>query len=314
MTQQSGGGGSPLASASPAAVTLTAGSAAQRIYGDVPPVAGIYGPSGGGKTTDCIYLDPEALFLAGKGALKPAISVIQIEPKHARDDCDDLDAIVKAIIEERKKRRVRTLVIDDLSLAVKNTVAKLEGAKHTGWALWKALNRKLLQPGEGLLPVCRDMGIKVVFNCHDKAPGEDGSPGGPNLPGQLLEELPRNIDMMLLMTADPSREPHGASYRCSLKHYPTWRTKDRHDVCWERTPPNLAEILRAAGYLIERPVGFEWLDNYVEHIAQQIAAAGFAGTMAVKPAAWILRDAMDRAEIRKHQQDKYKLRLGIPVT
>jgi hypothetical protein len=70
------------------------------------------------------------------------------------------------------------------------------------------------------------------------------------------------------------------------------------------------------------------MEAYVEHIAQQAVGAGFGAAMTVKPAAWqwlsgqgipdwlvawILRDGFDRAEIRQHERNKYKLRLGIPI-
>jgi hypothetical protein len=291
----------------------------------VPPVVVIYGPSGVGKTTSCIFLDPEALFLAGKGALMPAESLLQIKLKYARDDCNTVMKIREAVVSERKVRRVRTIVIDDWSLAVTNTIVELEQAGKKGWDLWKALNHLVLHPTDGLLGICRTLGIVVVFNCHEKPP-KDGDIGGPNLPGQLMEAMPRNTDLVLLMTADPSRTPHGASFRCSIRHYPLWRTKDRNDVCWEATPPNLGEILRAAGYVIERPAGLEWMEGVVEMVAQQVAAAGFVGKTTVPGqawawmasqnipphlASWVLSDGLDRAEIRMHQQQKHMLRFGI---
>ena len=49
-----------------------------------PAFVCVYGPPGVGKTTDCGYSFPNALFLAAPGALKPLRSVCGYKPRSRR--------------------------------------------------------------------------------------------------------------------------------------------------------------------------------------------------------------------------------------
>ena len=75
---------------------------------------------------------------------------------------------------------------------------------------------------------------------------------------------------------------------------------------------NLGEILRAAGIKVSRYKGLEWQEDFVEQVAQKILAEGNDIMLAnefyrnllekgidYRIARWTLRDAMDRAIIRR---------------
>ena len=132
------------------------------------------------------------------------------------------------------------------------------------------------------------------------------------LSGKLPEQMPALCDLVLRCGIEPMRKPWAGIYKCGLDA--DYIMKDRFNVCSTlgTVPMNLAEILRAAGLKISRHKDLEWQEEVVEQVAQKIIAEGndimianeFYRNLLQKGidhriARWTLRDAMDRAIIRR---------------
>jgi len=100
-------------------------------------------------------------------------------------------------------------------------------------------------------------------------------------------------------------------YRCSRADS-EWITKDRHAVTPDFSPMNQAELLRAAGYVIDRAPGLEWQEELIEagarailgghpeiEVYKQVLAHGQQKTQDPRHLRWMLRDCRDRVVIRR---------------
>lgn len=271
-------------------------------------VAALYGPSGLGKTTDLLYSFPNGLFVAPPGALKPAHHVVGHVPQSV-----EAHTIMDAtkIVSDLKKGNPKgfdAVIVDDFSLLAESTVAALE-KKHTGFKLWGAVRDAVLD----FRDTARHAGLHVVLTAHESAPRTmNGSfiRGGPKLPGRLPEDVPTACDIVLRATHDGTRRGWHACYRCTVDD-PQWVTKDRHGVTPDRSPMNLAEILRMAGYTIRRAPGLEWQEELVaafatalvENAGQEKALMAEVVEIARERTdndlhvRWVMRDALDRAAL-----------------
>ena len=267
-----------------------------------------YGPSGVGKTTDQGYSFPRALFAAAPGALNSIRSVCGYLP--ATTQVDSIEAATKLIKEVSGK--YDWLVIDDFSFMAEQTFSALE-KKKSGYKLWGALRDIALQ----FRDTARYAEVSVVMNCWEQPPktAHSGAKvrGGPMLSGRLPEQIPAMCDIVLRAAYDIHRQPWPAVYRCALD--PSWVMKDRYNVASaaDPAPMNLAEILRAAGIAVARHPELPEQEEVVSALSghfgtmngSAIAAANeFYGRlvssgMAVTAARWTLRDALDRAELRR---------------
>lgn len=281
-----------------------------------------YGPSGAGKTTDCGYSFPNALYIAAPGALKSIENTCGYKPK----------SVVRTTIPEVTKLlpdltgHFDTVVIDDFSFLAEQTFSELE-KKHSGFKLWGALRDTALE----FRDKARFAKINVVCNAWEQAPktSMNGQKvrGGPMLSGRLPEQIPAMCDVVLRVAHEPTRKPWPWVYRCSSD--PSYVMKDRLNVASlaDPCPMNLGEILRAAGvklaridetdeaYGLLKLVGLG-MEDLVEHIATKLT--GIPTTdgpdanafykellgkgLAVNVTRWIVRDALDRATIRLAQK------------
>lgn len=277
----------------------------------------IYSPPKFGKTSDIIYAFPDALFIAAPGALNPAVSVVGIEQLRLVIDAETIQDVTSLLIRYGKK--VRAIVVDDFSVIADETIRRSEKKKN-GWKFWANMRNLLLD----LRGAARDAGCHIVFNCHERPAGtaKNGMTrrGGPKLPGQMPEDFPALADLVLRARYDPSRI--GWPYAYSAGPDPDWIVGDRYDVVKNAAPMNLGEILRAAGYDIPRPKGLEWIEPGVEGLSAVLAPLGVVEERAtVKAAAerlstaqkdprhiaWLLRDAVDRAALRRRRDIRYVL-------
>lgn len=267
-----------------------------------------YGPSGVGKTTDQGYSFPRALFAAAPGALHSVESVCGYLPATAQ--VDTIEAATKLIKEVAGK--FDWLVIDDFSFMAEQTFSKLE-KKKSGFKLWGALRDAALD----FRDTARYSKVSVILNCWEQPPktAHNGAKvrGGPMLSGRLPEQIPAMCDTVLRAAYDPHRQPWPAVYRCLLD--PAWVMKDRFNVATavDPCPMNLAELLRAAGLAVPRHPDLPDQEEVVEALAEVFVDSNgpVAATAnefyqkllqsGMKPpvARWTLRDALDRAEIRR---------------
>lgn len=275
-----------------------------------------YGPSGLGKTTDFLYSFPGAYYIATPAALKPSEGVVgfRLHPSQVFEAKRIADAT--ALLPKLPKQ-MEVCVIDDLSLLAERTIAALEG-KYSGFKLWGALRDEVLD----LRDAARSCGKHVVMNAHEQpATVKNGFHvrGGPRLPGKLPEDLPTHADLVLRTFHEPSRlGPWKVVYRCGPND-PSYVSKDRTGRCFDMMPMNTGEVFRACGFAISRAPGLEWMEPLVEKAAGMILQMGFAAYPQVLQAMgqrimtdytqnplhvrWAWRDALDRALIRRNQQN-----------
>ena len=275
-----------------------------------PPVICTYGPAGSGKTADCGLSFPNFLFIAGPGALQPIRQLGGYEP--AQVQVNGIEEASRVIQQMEKSGDYEGVIVDDFSHMVEQTFAQLEGKYRSNkLGMWGELRKLTLN----FRDLARNAGCTVVLNCWEKAPRNyDGKHqrGGPMLSGKLPEQLPALCDLVLRCGIEPMRKPWPGIYKCSLD--PDYVMKDRFNICSRlgTVPMNLAEILRAAGIEVSRYKGLEWQEEIVEQVAQKIVSEGndimianeFYRTLLSKEidyriARWTLRDAMDRAIIRR---------------
>jgi hypothetical protein len=211
--------------------------------------------------------------------------------------------------------------VDDFSLLAEATIAVLE-KRHSGFKLWGALRDAVLD----FRDTARHAGMHVVLTAHESTPRTMNGTfirGGPRLPGRLPEDLPTACDLVLRASYDSSRRGWHACYRCTIDD-PSWVTKDRHGVTPDRSPMNVGEILRCAGYDIRRAPGLEWQEELVSVLsrallespgeekalmaeARELCAERTQNDLHVR---WVMRDALDRAALRRAQADVLQMYLA----
>lgn len=267
-----------------------------------------YGPSGIGKSTDLGYSFPNALFLAAPGALHSVENTCGYKPKSIM--VPTIEKVVELMPSISKD--FDTIVIDDFSFLAEQTFAILD-SRFTGFKVWNELRDVALSFREK----ARYAGIRVIMSCWEQPPKTkpNGAKirGGPLLAASLPEQVPAMCDVVLRAVHEPNRKPWPAVYKCN--NDPNWVLKDRLDVVPHISPApmNIGEVLRAAGIHITRHPELKGQEEMVETIAQSLSGdpavdSNAANDMfkallsAGKPyaeARWTLRDALDRALIRK---------------
>lgn len=269
-----------------------------------------YGASGSGKTTDCGYSFPNALFLATPGSLQSITHTCGYVPTSM--DINSIQDATKVIL-DIKGKGFDAVVVDDFSFLAEKTMAVLE-RKHKGFSLWGELRDVTLE----FRNAARYAGIHVVLNCWEQAPKTKGDGsfvrGGPMLSGKLPEQLPAICDLVLRCGREPQRKPWSGVYHC--EHSQQFVMKDRFGVAYQMTPcpMNLAEILRSVGVVVSRKQGLEWQEELVEQFSEKLIVAPpaeFNDTVETlykglldqnvepKIARWTIRDVLDRTVIRK---------------
>lgn len=274
-----------------------------------PALVLTYGASGSGKTTDCGYSFPNALFIATRGACQSIQSTCGYTP--TTTDCDTIQDATKLIV-QLKDKGYDSVVVDDFSFLTEKTFAKLE-KKFKGFSLWGELRDVTLE----FRNAARYAGVHVVLNCWEQAPKtrSDGSyvRGGPMLSGKLPEQLPAMCDLVLRCGRDANRKPWSGIYKCELSTQ--YVMKDRFNVCYNLNPipMNLAEIIRSQGLQVSRLKGLEWQEDVVETYAQALATTDgdfitivenlytelISKGIDQKHARWTIRDVLDRSVIKR---------------
>jgi len=280
------------------------------------PVIMTYGATGSGKSTDCGYSFPNALFLAVPNALRSIKSICGYEPASV-----DVRTIEDAtnLIKQAKSKGFDSIVVDDFSYLAENTFAGLDRIRDTRQR-WGKVRDVVID----FRDVARYAGMTIVLNCWEKAPStkSDGTfvRGGAMLSGKLPEQLAGLFDMVLRCGREPQRKPWAGVYHC--QHSSQYIMKDRYGVACNVNPcpMNLAEILREAkrrdqdlAFEVSRLKGLEWQEEVVENFTLELMASDpkdFTTTVETffgrllsegidpKYARWTIRDVLDRTVIR----------------
>lgn len=286
-------------------------------------VALIYGPSGLGKTTDCGFSFPKAYFLAAPGALKSITSMCGYTP--AGSNIKTIPEAIKAMQILGKEGKYKTIVIDDFSFMAEQTLSWLENTKKmTGFKLWGEMRDLAID----FRNESRYSGMNVVMSCWEQPPKvtPEGSRlrGGPMLPSKLPEQIPALCDIVLRAMPDAKRQPHPVVYRCIPG--PDYSMKDRNSVAdrVDPAPMNLGEILRAG----KEDVGDRLWPEQEEQVekfsqlftgivpedkerANQTFRVLKSQGMGIHQTRWTIRDALDRAlirkELNKNEDDYFKI-------
>jgi len=260
------------------------------------------------NTTDQGYSFPRALFAAAPGALSSIESVCGYLPATTQvSTIEDATKLIKEV-----SGKFEWLVIDDFSFMAEQTFSRLEKKLH-GFKMWGKLRDVVLE----FRDTARFSKVSVVMNCWEQPPktAHNGAKvrGGPRLSGNLPEQVPAMCDTVLRAAHDLHRQPWPAVYLCRLD--PSWVMKDRFNVATAAhpCPMNLAELLRASGTPVPRHPDLPDQEAIVEALSEVFGGMeGFAAAtaneyytkllasgMPVTVARWTLRDALDRAEIRR---------------
>lgn len=285
--------------------------------GKAPVLGLIYAPSKTGKTTDCLYSFTRALWFAAPGALKPSESVCG----YAIPDSNVIDAesipYVEALIAKLKPGKVDAVVVDDLSLLAERTVRHFVALRYSGFDLWRAVRDAFL----ALRETARRKSLHVILNAHDQGPRMINNArmrGGPLLPGKAADDIPKACDFVLRAQPIPRLDKAvgwPVVYRCTPED-PDYVSGDRDNVTADRSPMNIGEILRLAGYNLPRLAALPWQERMVEN-ASKLFASVLTDDAACKRlnaeiidgcmkkfgateqhGIWTARDAYDRAVLR----------------
>jgi AAA domain len=291
-----------------------------------PAFVATYGPSGWGKSTDCLFSFPGALFLSQPGALKPWMETVGLPyPPYVAPGIKTISQATKLIQQEAKTRKYSAIVADDWSLISEASYAEAQVAfPKGGLQFWGRVRQDLLD----FRQAARDAGLHIVVNCHIRNPHTDEKKGyvlgGPMLPGTMVEDFPKAVDTCLRVIRDDTYPVWPFLYSGDERAESGFVEKDRHGLIPRTTkvaPMNLGEILRPGfgvdGPLgIRRAVGFEWMENVVEQIAaklgdslpgdatQKALLAQFVPLIEAKytknhlQIGWVFRDAQARAVLQ----------------
>jgi hypothetical protein len=268
----------------------------------------LFGPPGAGKTTSLGFSFPKAHFIGramtpgqypeGLQSIVSTCGYSDFTFHHA----EDLEAARK-IVKSLPKGSI--VVFDDYSDLARMTVRKSKKKFKNGYDVWDNVI-------DTALDLFVDLGPHsiAVFNCWLKRANADkGTPRGPKLVGQLIEEVPAKCQMVLEATYQPMRKPWPWAY--SVSPSPLDITKDRLNLVYPISPApmNLAEIFRARGVAL--PYKYDWQEKLTGQVFDLLAAspnpeterAGLKKAMEAQgldtfQQAWVLRDAYDRLTIQ----------------
>lgn len=307
-------------------------------YGD-PKVAG--------KTTLLLRAFPRALVLGRRDAIEPVAlggCGFELAPWQIIETVTNLTELVHFLSVQLKTKEwlvalrgygITALIVDDFSqMAMKSviqwTAQATEGNKHYPY---KMLDRTLDEVSIQLA----DLGLLCGLSAHKMDPrydlneksrtyGKLVSVGAPEVPSsKQVQAVPGWTTLVApVRTSTASLDPWWPKVLAVDPTSELWISGDRNSVCWDETPANLREILRAAPtpYDLPRLPGCEWQDETADRVADALdggeavfdvvsrifdhykgyAPAGSPGERHVQ---WAVQDGIARHTIRARR------RLGV---
>ena len=243
-----------------------------------PAIVCVYSPSGYGKSVDCLYSFPGALYLSpAPGGLVAAKALLGLTPQERV--IPSIQAASKII----KTEKPPCVVLDDFSILAERTHLAIDASGKGGWEAWGKLSRAVL----GLREAAIEAGSTLIMNAHESPPatGDSGNfiPGGPKMPSRALSTtLPHVATLVLRGAKDGFIQPPlwGGVYTCDPSDT-RWIGKDRYCVVGKAAPMNLREILHRAAEIGHdvavppRAAGLEWLEEAAEGLASGLASGNF---------------------------------------
>lgn len=260
-----------------------------------------FGKPGTGKTSDKVWSFPNGLHIAGRTAMIPAITTCGFQPRVIVElDNPDLDAVRKAVKDNARKSGIDSVVIDDGSNLLARTLRVIDpDGKMDGRRVYGILARQ----AQAAIDEWLSLKLHVVMDFHVRPPefeehkddktgkityGERLRDGEPLCPGKIVGPAVVSLfETCLRVVEDPMQVGWPYSYHCGPSMAPDgdgrdWLTKDRWNVAQGTVPLNLAELYREAHrrlkeqgktprWVISRPPGWEWMEEWVQHYATAIA-------------------------------------------
>jgi hypothetical protein len=287
----------------------------------------IYGKPKKRKTSDmlaafptalCIGV-PSALSLVAQNELGFTPSVHPQPPQTLPELAQLLDYVGRSGL----AAQYGAVIVDDASHICARSMLMWEAEAPAGksgkkdkFYAFQQLNRNLLV----ISGLARHLGVHLAFTFHERPPGTNAEgmfcPGGPDVPSRnQVETLPSWCDINVRAMVDSTYpDPWFPGVYFCDPTVPEWITGDRTGVCWNKTPGNLREILRASagGYQLARVAGLEWQDEVADELAQKIVD-GSSIADAIKQIAaanknvaeihlrWACQDGIARAMVQKRR-------------
>lgn len=273
----------------------------------------IYGPSKAGKSTATGAAGACGLFIAQGGGLLPLTNFLGLDGVESVEAKTVSDA---AKIVRGSGGKYPTIVIDDFSLLIEQTVIGLENTCGFG-EMWRKLRSQVLDMREAAR-LATSKGTHVIFNCHETPPKTSSGKfvrGGPKMPGQLPEQFSAFADVVAKVEFDETAAPWKYVLRTSPQGQ--YISGDRLDIFPDPSPMNLAEALRCAGYEVPRPKSLGWQEKIVAQLSDKIlkdgienwrdilrgAAEKLSGKYPLPHVRWALQDSLHRAVILNSKQN-----------
>ena len=207
----------------------------------------MYGLPGVGKTYDmCRCFRGGITLLTDRDGLRAVQTRDGKTPRHVRlsDRTEPLVEVRKVLTEVIKplvaqKKATAVLVCTATELADRVLMARLQTVKDPRQAYQQA-RVDFLDLTYDLL----DLGVWVVYECHEVQPGEEDyriRPGGPKFPGRTLEEdVVYAASIVLRAQYDTAGD---RVYTCEPSDA-MWRMKDRYNICERQQPMELLALMK----------------------------------------------------------------------
>lgn len=215
------------------------------------PTILLYGGSGIGKTSAVIQaLRPQSTYwiTTERGALIPATDPsinhwgaipAQCECLSTDDPFRELDQAVKSTCALVRAGKYAAIVIDTLSSWAEREYLKIATVERVPESYGRA-NRTLRNRLLPLVNRCLEAGAILVTICHEKDPQTiegRSRPGGPKLPGDLLETIPSLFDQVIRIGVESDLQ-NGAVRVARVNELDrSWVTKDRYGVIKRPSEP-----------------------------------------------------------------------------
>ena len=266
----------------------------------------VYGRSKTGKSTCTGAAGAAGLFIGSPAGLLPLKSFLGIDKVNVKS-AKNVDEAAELLL-KHSGPEMPTIVVDDFSLLVEDTISQLEKT-HSFGDMWRALRAQVLRVRDAARKAT-EKGTHVIFTCHESPPKTSSGKavrGGPAMPGQLPEQFSAFSDVVARVKYDETASPW--KYTLCTVSDSQFIGGDRLSIFPLNAPMNIAEALRAAGHNLPRPKDLEWMEKTVAKLSSAVLKAGVANWReTLKPAAdkllekhkpqhvrWALQDALHRA-------------------
>mgnify|MGYP003624398331 FL=1 len=267
----------------------------------------VYGQPKKKKTSDALAAFPTALCIGVPSAVTlVAQNELGFTPAVHPTPPQTLPEVAQLLYQLRDSgvaQQYGAIILDDTSHICQRSMMAWEAEAPSGrsgkkdrFYQYQQLNKHLLE----IAALSRHLGVHMVMTFHERMAGTNSNgqhcPGGPDVPSRnQTMTVPSWCDINVRAMVDPGYpDPWFAGiYYCDPTD-PDWVTGDRTGVCYEQTPGNLREILRASqsNYRLDRLPSLEWQDD----VADKVATAIVEGAD--------VREAVQSVVTAKHQEKK----------